>query len=216
MSSRTFTIPTWLFILHSKQRRPTIVICRLSAPALKMKFTLLKIVLVTQQMNHYSPAIHQWEEKVAWMFGMYLQLDTAPSKAVCKWQEKGALYVRIHERWSREFGRCSCGQPNAPELDQFHVMVVEATLVWGATGLESQVSDKLMKLHMSDGGKADMLGYNLAFVDLAQKIKLVQVDHHVQVLEWCSSCCLKWFGKWVDGRVTTCDDGTCIIYCHGY
>ena len=49
-------------------------------------------------------------------------------------------------------------------------LIIKAVLVWGAIGLEFQVSDKLMKLHMSGGGKADVLGYNLAFADLAQKI----------------------------------------------
>ena len=56
------------------------------------------------------------------------------------------------------------------ELDNFQVMVARATLAWGTTGLESCITQELMKLHMQSMGKVALTEYNVAFEGLVERI----------------------------------------------
>ena len=49
-------------------------------------------------------------------------------------------------------------------------MVARATLAWGTTGLESHVTQELMKLHMQSMGKVALTEHNVAFGSLAERI----------------------------------------------
>ena len=72
--------------------------------------------------------------------------------------------------WAEMFVQTSRSSRPALELDNFQVMVARATLACGTTGLESHITQELMKLHMQSMGKVALTEYNVAFVSLAKRI----------------------------------------------